>query len=47
MGDRTERLKICLIAGAIIIALALAILTGTGILPSEAPGPIPENKFGR
>jgi hypothetical protein len=47
MGDRTDRLKIWLIAGAIIIALGLAVLTGTGILPSEPAGPIPENKFGR
>jgi hypothetical protein len=42
-----ERLKIWLIAGAIIVALALAILTGTGILPGEPAGPIPEDKFGR
>ena len=47
MDDRTERLKILLIAGAIIVALSLAILTGTGVLPSEPAGPIPENKFGR
>jgi len=45
-GD-PERLKILLIASAIIIALALAILTGTGILPGEPAGPVPENKFGR
>jgi hypothetical protein len=47
MQGGPERLKIWLIAGAIIIALALAILTGTGILPGETPGPISENKFGR
>ena len=47
MRPDPERLKIWLIAGAIIIALALAILTGTGILPGEPARPIPENKFGR